>query len=217
VIRRLDKKLAGMLNARSSRFEVVPCWKVIVVVLYMLSYGAHGQSLGIYTKDFLRATGSPETILAPAPTAAVSNYFFQPAGFGTGGEGMGYHYGVALADNVNGKFMRKFAFAAAARREDHYCPIGGASPWRTRLANAFLHTLFAVPQTSKAFNWSSLPASLVSAALSNTYQPTQQQTWTATFERFGTNAAGYMASDFITEITFKPRQPLTLRIVLGPR
>lgn len=173
--------------------------------------------LSIYARDFGRATLSPETLLAPAATAAISNYWFKPAGFGSGGEGMGYHYGVSLADNVSGKFLRKFLFAAAARHQDSYCPLGSAIPFPQRLGNAALHSIFNVPQTSHVFNWSALPASAAAAAFSNLYQPDEQRTLSATMERFGTNAAGYLVGDLLSEITFKPKPHIAIHIIIGPR
>ena len=54
-------------------------------------------------------------------------------------------------------------------------------------------------------------------ALSDAYQPDQQRTVAATFERFGTNAMGYFVGDFLSEITFKPKENLTIRIAIGYR
>ena len=54
---------------------------------------------------------------------------------------------------------------------------------RVRAAHAVVYTIMASDRT---FNWSGLPASFASAGLSNTYQPCEQRTWTATLERAGT-------------------------------
>jgi hypothetical protein len=51
----------------------------------------------------------------------------------------------------------------------------------------------------KSFNWSALPASFASAGLSTAYQPREQQTWSATLQRIGTNSAGYLVGDLFTE------------------
>jgi hypothetical protein len=177
---------------------------------------ARAQS-SLYLKDFVRATVTPETLLAPAATGAFSNYVTKPAGFGSGAEGFGYHFGVALADNVSGKFLRKVAFAAPARHQDYYCPLGSAVPLPQRLLNVVLHSVFNVPQTSRVFNWSALPASLAGAALSTLYQPDQQRTASAVFTRFGTNAAGYMVGDLLSELTFKPKPSVAIHLVIGPR
>src|SRR5215813_6643216 len=81
----------------------------------------------VYFKSFREDTFKIETLAQPVSTAAFSNWVTKPAGFGTGWEGFGYHYGVALADNVNGKFMRKFVFAAASKHVDEYHPKGSGN------------------------------------------------------------------------------------------
>jgi len=167
-----------------------------------------------YFKSFSQDTFKIETLAQPAVTAAFSNWVTKPAGFGTGGEGFGYHYGVALADNVNGKFMRKFVFAAASKHVDEYRPKENGS-FFGRLVNVAGHSIFVDPQADrKSFNWSALPASFASSALSTTYQPSEQQTWSAALQRAGTNSAGYLVGDLFTE--FKCIVPLSfVRRVFG--
>lgn len=165
-------------------------------------------------KEFLTSTFSLETIAVPATTAAASNYVFKPAGFGSGAEGYGYHFGVALADNVDGKFMRQFAFALASGHPDHYNPKDKGA-LLSRFLNAAGHSIFVDPQSStRSFNWSGLPASLASAAVSNAYQPSQQRTWSATLERFGTNSAGYLFTDVVSEFRTLPCRIVFLRNIL---
>jgi hypothetical protein len=97
--------------ARASRFALlaVPLLGCLV---------ASAQSLKTYGGDFLCSTLTPETLWQPAISAGVaigwSDYVFTITGFGTGWEAYGHHYGAALADNVNVKFMRKFVFTAAS-------------------------------------------------------------------------------------------------------
>lgn len=198
----------------------LPRWTIhfVLVALVPLPFCPAGRAQSSpYIKDFDQATFSLETLLAPAATGAFSNYVTRPAGFGSGAEGFGYHFGVGLADNVSGKFLRKVAFAAPAGHRDQYSPLGNAAPLPHRLLNIVLHSVFTVPQTSHAFNWSALPASLAGAAFSNLYQPDQQRTASATFTRFGTNAAGYMVGDLLSELTFKPKPNVAIRLVIGPR
>ena len=159
-----------------------------------------------YFKSFTDDTFKVETIAQPAFTAAFSNWVTKPAGFGTGPEGFGYHYGVALADNVNGKFMRKFVFAAASKHVDKYEPKGSGR-FLGRFMYAAGHSIFVDPQSEhKSFNWSALPASFASAGLSSAYQPSEQQTWSASLQRAGTNSAGYFFGDLFNE--FKCDVPL---------
>ena len=150
---------------------------------------------------FVSSTLTPATFVTPAVTAAGSQFIFKPAGFGSGAEGYGYHYGVSLADTVGGKFLRKFVFPAVSGHPDRYQPTHGKRVL-TRLLNVAGHGIFVDPQQStRIMNWSGVPASMVSAALSNAYQPPDQQTWSATFQRVGTNSAGYVLGDFVCEFS----------------
>jgi hypothetical protein len=51
----------------------------------------------------------------------------------------------------------------------------------------------------RQFNFSGVPASFAAAGLSNLYQPREQRTWPATFQRTGTNAGGYVLGDLAAE------------------
>lgn len=170
-----------------------------------------------YWLDFESAVLQPETLLTPAGTAAFSNFVTQPPGFGSGTTGYGYHYGVSLADNVQGKFFRKFVFAGASHREDTYYILGDKPSVGKRIENVLLHSIFSIPQCSHRLNWSGVPASLVSAAFSNIYQPDSQRTLSNTMMRFGTNSGGYVLSDVLSEFKFSHRkQPShTMRVVLN--
>jgi len=177
--------------------------RVVHVIIFLASLAGLCSVMqaeeNVYFKSFREDTFKIETIAQPAFTAGFSNWVTKPAGFGTGAEGFGYHYGVALADNVNGKFMRKFVFAAASKHVDEYHPKGSGS-FFGRLVNVAGHSVFVDPQADKkSFNWSALPASFASSALSTAYQPSEQQTWQAALQRAGTNSAGYLVGDLFTE------------------
>lgn len=173
----------------------------LVFISLLVCPPSNAQSLASYGKAFLTSTWNAETLWEPAISAGWSNYVTKPAGFGTGAEGYGYHFGVSLTDNVNGKFMRDFAFAAASARRDDYGPLGCGSVLK-RIWNAVKYTVTVSPQaSSRTFNWSGIPASLASAGLSNVYQPAQQRTWSATFERAGISTAGYVVGNVWLEFT----------------
>lgn len=204
--------IPGRIPACSVRFLT------LLAVAQLSCVSARSQSLGVYAKDFVVATGSVQTIVTPAGSAAFSNYISKPAGFGSGAEGFGYHYGVSLADNVNGKLMRKLAFAAASGQREQYHPLGSGSGIWKRVAHAAMHSFIVSPGTSsRAFNWSGLPASLAASGLSNAYQPVEQRTWSATFVRFGTNSASYIAGDVWLEFTGKASQSRIFRTFLKSR
>ncbi len=174
--------------------------------LFALARLAAAQSLGVYEKDFEKATFQPETLVMPALSAGVSvawsDYVSPIQGFGPGWQGYGHHYVVSLADDVNGKFMRKFVFAAASHHEDNYIPKSGG--FRARIALAAAHTLYLSPGangwklTSKTLNWSGIPASFAVAGLSNAYQPAAQRNWSSTFTRVGTETAGYALGNVLS-------------------
>jgi hypothetical protein len=106
---------------------------------------------------------------------------------------------VSVTDNVSGKFLRKFVFAAASGHVDNYQPKEKGKFFR-RFMNAAGHSVFVDPQAEKkSFNWSGIPASFASAGLSAAYQPSEQQTWSATLQRAGTNGAGYLVGDLYKE------------------
>lgn len=178
-------------------------------------------SIAGYGDEFLDATFQTETAWEPAITAAFSNYVTQPAGFGTGSVGFARHYWVSVADNVNGKFMSKFAFAAASKRSDCYAPEEKAGFWRG-LRIAALHSIYTDRADSferlrwSNFNWSGAPASLASAGLSNAYQPGPQRTWQATSIRFAENFGGHAGGDVGTQAMsdLKAWSSRTLRILL---
>lgn len=161
-------------------------------------------SLADYGNDFLGSTFELETVWEPAATAAFSNYVTQPAGFGTGSIGYARHYWVAVADNVNGKFMSKFAFAAASKREDCYQAVPKTGFWRG-IRIAALHSIYTDGTDSfeslrwSNFAWYAAPASLASAGLSNTYQPAAQRSWSATSIRFAEGFGGHAGGDIGTQ------------------
>ena len=202
---RLSPRNVIAFLSRHFSFGLVGAIRSPLVLIFLFScLPTYSQSLKAYFEDFSCSTLTPETLWEPAVSAGVSigwsDYVSTTAGFGTGWEAYGHHYGVALADNVNGKFMRKVVFAAAFSHRDIYKPSTGGGIWKG-IGYAAWHTLFvSQPVSFRTFNWSGIPASFASAGLSNAYQPSQQQTWSATFTRFGTNSAGYMAGDIWTDI-----------------
>ncbi len=189
----------------------------LVLLLELLVVLPAKSQITVYKTDFINTALQPQTLLTPVFTAAYSNYVSQPPGFATGSTGLGYHYGISLADNVQGKFLRKFLFAAAAHQRDQYCIVGDAPKFPKRLGNVLLHSIFSIPQASHRVNLSALPASLASAALSNVYQPNEQRTLSATMSRFGTNSAGYLLSDVISEFKFGHRVNVVVSVAIGTR
>ncbi|HEY6969269.1 MAG TPA: hypothetical protein VJA94_08695 [Candidatus Angelobacter sp.] len=151
--------------------------------------------------QFMHAVVSPGTILMPAASATFSQFVSRPAGFDSGAIGYGEHFGIAIADNVSGKFIRTFVFPTLARQNVLYVREGPAAPFWNRVGRATLHS-FVLNTGGYRINFSGVPASFAAAGFSNLYQPPEQKTWAATLQRAGTNAAGYWVSDLLAE--FRP-------------
>ncbi len=165
----------GSQSRRSFRDDIVLTCQIAIAFVCFLTGSIHAQYVRQSFDDFLHESFSGEkigeTLAEPALTAAYSQYVSKPAGLDSGVAGYGQHYGVAVADNVNGKFMRKFIFAAASGRLDHYS-TSKESSFKLRLLNVLAHSVFSNPESAdKSFNWSGLPASIVTAALSNAINP----------------------------------------------
>lgn len=151
---------------------------------------------------FVDSVVSPGTVLTPAGSAAFSQFVFKPGGFDRGALGYGEHFGIGLADNVDGKFLRDFAFPTMFRQDVVYNPdSASASTWH-RVGHAMLHSVVLDAKQHHHLNFSGVPASFASAGISNLYQPQEQRNVTATLERVGTNAGGYLLGDLVSE--FKP-------------
>ena len=144
---------------------------------------------------------SPDTVLVPATSAAFSQFLFTPAGFDSGADGYGQHFGIALADNIGGKFIRDFGFPTLFREDVTYVPDRSSARTWHRVAHALQHSIVLDGKQHK-LNFSGLPASFAAAGLSDLYQPQEQRTWPATLQRTTTNAGGYLLGDLASE--FKP-------------
>lgn len=184
--------------------EFVPCF----------GQGDRDANFAAYRGDFEQAVftttpGVLSTALVPPVTAAFSNFVFQPAGFGSGADGYRYHYAVALADNINGKCLRKLLVPAIAGKRDLY-ETDRKGTFFQRLARASRHSLY-YDSRSTQFNWSGLTSSAFSAALSDLYQPPQQRTLWATTKRTGTNSLGYWFADVAWEFDLTCKARLSLK------
>lgn len=168
----------------------------------------------MYFQDFAQASftttpGSLSTAFVPPTTAAFSNYLFRPKGFEAKAHPYRYHYSVAVADDMSGKCLRKLIIPEISKQRDVY-ETNRQGGFLERLTRASRHSLF-FDSSSTGFNWSGLPASAVSAAISNLYQPSAQATWAATLRRTGTNSLGYWFSDVAWEFDLTCKARLCLK------
>ena len=146
-----------------------------------------------------------QTFGAPAATAGFSQLFTSHAGFSSDASGFGKHYGVNLLGGVSSKFLGQFALPAAFHQDDRYKRTESGTVVWARIGNILKHVVLTQSANDphrQIFNVSALPNSLLSAALSNTYQPREQRTAAASAQRFGWNLFGFSAGDAFAE--FRP-------------
>jgi len=153
---------------------------------------------------FATVGGAIQTVGAPLGTTSFSQLFTSHVGFADDGAGFGHHYGVNLLGNVSGKFLGKFVLPATFRQDELYVPAPSGSSPALRLGHIVKHIVIArsADHTHNVFNLSAIPNSLLTAALSNTYQPPEQRTAADSAARFGYNVLGFVMGDAFTE--FQP-------------
>lgn len=169
----------------------------------------HVISVSDHFKKFSDSTfatvgGAIETVGAPLGTTAFSQLFTSHAGFGNDGTGFGHHYAVNLLGNVSGKFLGKFVLPSTFRQDERYVSAPSGSSPALRLGHIVKHLFIArsADHTRHVLNVSGIPNSLLTAALSNTYQPAEQRTAADSAARFGYNVLGFVLGDAYTE--FQP-------------
>src|SRR5215510_2267782 len=207
------------MNTRKERKQITASYLALGTWLGIALLAALENSAAAQTENasqnfsrFIHSVASPGTILMPAASATFSQFVSRPAGFDSGAIGYGEHFGVAIADNVSGKFIRNFAFPTLSGEDVLYVPDGATKTVWDRLRRATLHS-FVLNTGQPRINFSGIPASFAAAGFSNLYQPPEQRTWPATLKRAGTNAAGYWVGDLLRE--FRPELcvvPKRLRI-----
>jgi hypothetical protein len=153
---------------------------------------------------FATVGGAIQTVGAPLVTTSFSQLFTSHVGFADDGAGFGHHYGVNLLGNVSGKFLGKFVLPATFRQDERYLPAPSGSSPALRLGHIVKHIVIArsADHTRNVFNLSCVPNSLLTAALSNTYQPPEQRTAADSAARFGYNVLGFVLGDAYAE--FQP-------------
>jgi hypothetical protein len=177
-------------------------WRAVSLAFVALALAgravAQAQDSAEHFKDFTHSVMSPGTVLIPGASSAFSQFVTKPAGFDPGAKGYGEHYGIALADNVSGKFVRDFGFPVVFRQDVKYVADQPSTGVWHRVGHACLHSV-VVGTDKRQLNFSGVPASFATAGLSNLYQPQEQRTWSATLQRTGTNAGGYVLGDLASE------------------
>lgn len=158
-----------------------------------------------FAKEFGSWRTDLQVVVAPAATAGMSQLVTSHAGFVSGPEGFGKHYGVNLIGEVSGRFLSHFLMPALFHQDARYirkgAGQGGLAGFADRLAHVGMHAIYAPADegSGASFNWSNIPGSVINSALSNTYQPDAQRTALAAGERVLWGMLGYTASDVYGE------------------
>src|SRR5580704_7603473 len=63
----------------------------------------------VHFHRFVGAVFGWETLIGPPVSAGSSQLFTSHAGYSSDGDGFAYHYGINLANNVEGKFFVRYA------------------------------------------------------------------------------------------------------------
>src|SRR5215510_7008451 len=128
------------MNTRKERKQITASYLALGTWLGIALLAALGDKAVAQTADanqnfsrFIHSVVSPGTILMPAASATFSQFVSRPAGFDSGAIGYGEHFGIAIADNVSGKFIRNFAFPTLSREDVLYVREGPAAPFWNRL------------------------------------------------------------------------------------
>jgi hypothetical protein len=180
-----------------------------VAGLVVCAGNAWGQNSCLAQKgnwqDFRCRTLSPGTILWPAASATRGYIFDHTDGYSSRPPGWAHRFGVSLGDNVDGKFMSSFLMPALSghHRENYrYIGAGQGAGLGRRMGHAAMHTLLSDPDAGWNFrnlNWSAIPASAASTAVSNVYRPAQEQTFGENVHRLSLSVSIFAMKDFASE------------------
>jgi len=158
-----------------------------------------------FRHSVLSLCGTTETLLVPALTAGGSQLLFAHDGFSSDAQGFGQHYGVNLLGNVNEKMFSQFLLPSLFKEDEKYEPMRGGQCWWRRYHNVIKHIVWSRPegdQGKRVYNISLWLSPLLTAGLSNTYQPAAQRTLGNTAIRAGWGYAGAVGIDVFHE--FQP-------------
>jgi hypothetical protein len=120
---------------------------------------------------FLRDSVDPETFLASALSAGISQGENDDPSFGQGAAGYGKRVGVSYIDEVQYRFFKEFAYPTIFREDPRYYRIG-EGPVRRRFLHPLAHAVVAYKDNGKPmFNYSEWLGEASGATLSNLYHP----------------------------------------------
>lgn len=155
----------------------------------------------VHFHRFVNAVFGWETLVGPPISALASQTLTSHAGYSSDGNGYAHHYGINLANNIEGKFFVRYAAPTIFRQDDAYRPVGSGHPFSSRLGHVFAH-IFVTPSADDShgeFNMSGIPSAIATALINNPQEPRQQRTVIKNVEAFGWNIGIFCAGDAWTE------------------
>jgi hypothetical protein len=167
---------------------------------------------------FAKAVFDWKTIVSPAATAELSQISPWHAGFTNNTNGYLRHYGDNIVGNVSNKFLGTFALPSLFHQDERYTPRNPGASWRDRVVHVVMHSIFTASANhagGTVFNASAIPATAISALMSNLYEPKQQRTVSATASRFGLGMLIFIAGDAFTEFRPQLKRRVQEMVTLG--
>jgi hypothetical protein len=159
------------------------------------------------------------TIASPAASAGFARLTGFNSGFTNDWRGFAGHYGVNLAGNITSKFFGDFLMPSVFHEDQRYQALREPGiGWKDRAGHVIAHLLHTRPdgqgKSTHLLNWSAVTSFVISAGLSNLYEPKSQRTAGASAERLGFNVGVFVASDAYTE--FKPELHCLITLKFDP-
>ena len=157
-------------------------------------------------QDFRCRAFCAGTIVWPVFSATRGYIFDHKDGYSSRPPGLAHRFGVSVADNIDGKFMSSYLMQTlSGHRREPYRYIGltwarcerrqTQPPCRTAPAARRSDTGWSF----KNFNWSAMPASAASTAVSDIYRPQEERAFGENVHRFSLSLGIFAAKDFASE------------------
>jgi hypothetical protein len=148
---------------------------------------------------FLRSSYDPFSLIWPAVNAEILNSAGFNSGYGEGFSGFAKRYGAALADATSGRLFRTYLFPVMLHEDPRYFRKSSGG-FKSRLGHV-MGSVFVTRKDSMqyGFNWSKPLAAFSSAALSNTYYPSDQRGIDLTLTNAGLSYFSEIGSNSLKE------------------
>lgn len=201
---------AAVAMGSAAASEATPTDAVHLCAVVLCSAGAEGcaNTVSGHFEHFTETVLKCETPVSPLVSTALSQWLSHE-GFRSNLSGDIKHFEVDSIGNLSGKFISSFALPVVFHQDEQYHPCQPHSPFSRRFWHVTEH-LFRLSSSdcsndSGTFNASAIPGVLLSAGISNLYEPASDRTFWATMGRAGWGAVGFFVSDSLDEADVKGR------------